>query len=65
MAHIHENPISEVTVNLEEQTIETEIGNTSFEIDAYKKTCMINGYDDIDFLISNKNKIAAFEARNS
>ena len=65
MAHLQENPTSEIIVNLEEQTIETEIGNASFEIDSYKKTCMINGYDDIDFLLSNKEKIAAFEAQNS
>jgi 3-isopropylmalate/(R)-2-methylmalate dehydratase small subunit len=32
-----------------------------FEIDAYKKICMINGFDDIDFLINNKDKIEAFE----
>lgn len=64
ITHLQEKPSSEVTVNLEEQIIETEIGNASFEIDSYKKTCMINGYDDIDFLISNKDKINAFEAQN-
>lgn len=62
LAHLQDNPTSEVIINLEEQTIETEVGNASFEINAYKKTCMINGYDDIDFLISNKEKINAFEA---
>jgi 3-isopropylmalate/(R)-2-methylmalate dehydratase small subunit len=65
MTHLQENPTSEIIVSLEEQTIETEIGTASFEIDSYKKTCMINGYDDIDFLLSNKEKIAAFEAQNS
>jgi 3-isopropylmalate/(R)-2-methylmalate dehydratase small subunit len=64
LTHLEENPTSEVLINLEEQTIETEIGTTSFEINAYKKTCMINGYDDIDFLISNKDKITVFEAQN-
>ena len=63
MSHIQENPASEVVVNLAEQSIETAIGNASFDIDSYKKTCMINGYDDIDFLLSNKEKIAAFEAK--
>lgn len=61
--YLQENATSEVTVNLEEQTLTTEIGIASFEIDSYKKTCMINGYDDIDFLISNKDKINAFEAQ--
>ena len=34
-----------------------------FEIDPYKKTCMINGYDDIDYLVNNKELIEAFEAQ--
>ena len=33
----------------------------SFEINNYKKTCLINGYDDIDYLISLKEEIAQFE----
>ena len=32
-----------------------------FEINAYKKMCMINGYDDIDYLLSQKEAIIAFE----
>ena len=34
---------------------------TEFELDPYKKTCLLNGYDDIDYLISQKAKIQAFE----
>jgi len=63
IVHLEENPTSKVIVNLEEQTIESEIGNASFEIDAYKKTCLLNGYDDIDYLISKKEKIAEFETQ--
>jgi 3-isopropylmalate/(R)-2-methylmalate dehydratase small subunit len=63
---IQTNPKTELVVNLEKQTLA--IANTnreeSFEIDSYKKICMINGYDDIDFLISNKDKITAFENNN-
>lgn len=33
-----------------------------FEIDPYKKECLLNGYDDIDYLMNQKNKIKAFEA---
>ncbi len=33
----------------------------TFAIDEYKKTCLLNGYDDIDFLISKREEIAAFE----
>lgn len=61
---IQDNPTTEIVVNLEEQTITvagTEI-KESFEIDAYKKMCMMNAYDDIDFLVSNKDKIEAYEA---
>ena len=35
-----------------------------FEINGYKKTCLINGYDDIDYLISQKEKIEQFELQN-
>jgi len=57
-----DNPSSEVIIDLENQTMGSPIGNTTFEIDSYKKTCLINGYDDIDFLISKKDKINAYEA---
>ncbi len=60
--HVENNPMSELTINLEEQTLKTAIGTIDFEIDPYKKLCMINGHDDIDFLISKKDKIEAFEA---
>ncbi|MDO4950007.1 MAG: 3-isopropylmalate dehydratase small subunit, partial [Bacteroidales bacterium] len=35
-----------------------------FEINAYKKHCLMNGQDDIDFLIENKQKIEEYEAKN-
>ena len=64
---IESNPATQLIIDLEAQTIAIE--NTelveSFEIDSYKKICMINGYDDIDFLISNKTKIEAFEANRN
>jgi len=58
------NPETLVKVNLEQQTIAIEGSDLSemFAIDPYKKTCMINGYDDIDYLINNKKLIEAFEA---
>lgn len=51
-------------VDLPTQTIEmVETGEKeSFEINAYKKECLLNGYDDIDFLLSQKEDIKAFEA---
>ncbi len=36
-----------------------------FDINSYKKTCLINGYDDIDFLINNKHKIEEFERKQN
>ena len=62
LKELQDNPSSEVTIDLENQTMGSPIGNTTFEIDSYKKTCLINGYDDIDFLISKKDKINAYEA---
>jgi 3-isopropylmalate/(R)-2-methylmalate dehydratase small subunit len=35
--------------------------NESFEINAYKKTCLMNGYDDIDYLLSLHKEIKAFD----
>jgi 3-isopropylmalate/(R)-2-methylmalate dehydratase small subunit len=65
MSRIESYPNTEVEVNLESQTISIIDSDLSenFEIDAYKKTCMINGYDDIDYLVNNKELIEAFEAQ--
>ena len=62
---IQSNPETELKIDLQNQTISV-IGKDvfeHFEIDAYKKTCLINGYDDIDYLINNKELIEAFEAQ--
>lgn len=60
---VENNPASTVTVNLEEQTITNNAtGNSEqFEINAYKKDCLLRGLDDIDFLLSNKDKIEEYE----
>lgn len=59
------NPKIQVTVNLETQTIGLPNGDTEkFEINAYKKSCIINGYDDIDFILNQKQLITAFEQQN-
>jgi len=52
-----------VVVDLENQSIQTKDGSLkdNFEINSYKKTCMINGYDDIDYLLNIKNEIQLFE----
>jgi 3-isopropylmalate/(R)-2-methylmalate dehydratase small subunit len=60
---IEKDPIASIEVNLEKQEISIlSSGNTeSFDISAYKKECLLNGYDDIDYLFSMKDQIAAFE----
>jgi 3-isopropylmalate/(R)-2-methylmalate dehydratase small subunit len=64
---ISENPSLEVVVNLEKQEIAvpSKGWTSSFDINPYKKTCLINGYDDIDYLLSLKNKIETFEQSRS
>ena len=60
---VSRNPKIEVEVNLEEQTITIPSTDEkeSFEINNYKKTCLLNGYDDIDYLLSIKTDIEQFE----
>lgn len=66
-AAIDENKGVQATVDLENQQLsiaETDIA-VSFEINDYKKMCMLNGYDDIDYLLSQKEAIEAFEQNRS
>lgn len=60
---VQEQPATEVVVDLEQQLLKIPaLGiERSFEINPYKKTCLINGYDDIDFLLSMKPQIEQFE----
>jgi 3-isopropylmalate/(R)-2-methylmalate dehydratase small subunit len=60
---VTKNPTTELVVDLENETlILPETGyQTSFEINPYKKSCLINGYDDIDYILNNKNLIEAYE----
>jgi 3-isopropylmalate/(R)-2-methylmalate dehydratase small subunit len=57
------NPNSLILINLKEQTVLLkETGQfENFEINSYKKHCLLNGFDDIDYLVSIKNKIEEFE----
>ncbi len=56
-----------ITINLEAQTITIDKTGEfeNFAINPYKKTCLINGYDDIDFLLSNKAAIEQYEMQLS
>jgi 3-isopropylmalate/(R)-2-methylmalate dehydratase small subunit len=63
---IENDPNARLEINLENQSIS--ISNSSevefFEMDPYKKICLLNGYDDIDFLLSQKAIISTFEEKN-
>jgi 3-isopropylmalate/(R)-2-methylmalate dehydratase small subunit len=54
---------STLTINLDEQTItiDSTAEKETFDINHYKKTCLLNGYDDIDYLLSIRGDIEAFE----
>lgn len=60
---IQTDPSTTVTVDLEAQTITNNANGAteSFEINGYKKSCLLNGYDDIDYLLSKTSEIEQFE----
>jgi 3-isopropylmalate/(R)-2-methylmalate dehydratase small subunit len=57
---IYNKPDVKFEVDLPDQTLKFNYNSINFDIDQYKKTCLINGYDDIDFLVSKKEKINNF-----
>ncbi len=60
------DPKNTVTVDLETQTI-TNNGTgkkENFDINSYKKNCLLNGYDDIDYLLSKKEEIVGYETQH-
>lgn len=60
---VEKNPQTTLTVNLDKQTITNNAtGKTEvFEINVYKKECLLKGLDDIDYLLHNKQKIEDYE----
>ena len=62
---IHDNPDTEVEVRLAEQTITNLATGVSedFPIDIYSKYCLLNGLDDIDYLLANIDQIEAYEKK--
>ena len=58
---VEKNPATQVEVNLEKQTITVDGQSESFDINSYKKTCLLNGYDDIDYLLNSKEEIIQYE----
>lgn len=64
-ASIKENPKMEVRVDVPNQTVTNLATGSSehFDLNGYKKYCLMNALDDIDFLLQNKDKIEAYEAK--
>lgn len=60
---VNTNPATSLTIDLEKQIItNNETGKSeSFDINPYKKECLVNGLDDIDYLLSKKVQIEAYE----
>jgi len=60
---VEKDPAAEITIDLQQQTITLEPTGRKekFDINNYKKTCLLNGYDDIDYLLSIRNEIESFE----
>lgn len=60
---VHADHRTIIAVDLEAQTITVPTENISedFDINPYKKICIMNGYDDIDYLVNMKDKVEAFE----
>lgn len=63
-AAIEADPAAQFEVDLQNQTltIVSTGEQTSFEIDGYKKECLLNGYDDVDYLMSIRPEIEAYES---
>jgi 3-isopropylmalate/(R)-2-methylmalate dehydratase small subunit len=56
------NPGASVTVSLEDQTVTVEgAGTAKFPIDSFARYCLLNGIDELEFLLSKEEAIAAFE----
>lgn len=63
-ASLKQRPATTLTIDLFNQTITNNVTHRSesFEINAYKKECLISGLDDIDYLLANKAKIESYES---
>jgi len=62
---IDSNPNLKLIVDLSQQKVKTEDEElvASFEINAYKKDCLLNGLDDIDYLLNMRDEIDEFEKK--
>lgn len=63
---IIENNSKRLIINLKEQTLEIEgsMFATKFDVPQYKKECLLNGYDDVEYLLSKLNEIESYEKQD-
>jgi 3-isopropylmalate/(R)-2-methylmalate dehydratase small subunit len=59
---IEEVPTTELDVDLESQTLSFPHGSVTFPIDAFNKACLLNGVDELGYIMGFEKEIAAFEA---
>jgi 3-isopropylmalate/(R)-2-methylmalate dehydratase small subunit len=66
-SELQNDPSAEMEVNLSGQYIKiiSTGEQQSFDINSYKKTCLLNGYDDIDYLLNAKDEIRKYEIENT
>jgi len=60
---LEEAPRAELTVDLETQTVSFPGGSFTFPIDAFNKTCLLNGVDELGYIMGFEKEIAAYESR--
>jgi 3-isopropylmalate/(R)-2-methylmalate dehydratase small subunit len=60
---VEEVPAVQLTVDLETQTLSFEGGSVVFPIDSFSKTCLLNGVDELGYILGYEKAIAAFEAK--
>ena len=62
---VGKNPSTEIGIDLEKQEVTLTGASEHFDINPYKKSCMINGYDDIDYLLSLKDEVRTFDLEHA
>jgi 3-isopropylmalate/(R)-2-methylmalate dehydratase small subunit len=60
---VKENPRTQLTIDLASQTLSFEGGSVTFPIDLFNKTCLLNGVDELGYILGFEKEIAAFEAQ--
>lgn len=60
---VEEAPHAELTIDLAAQTLSFPGGSVTFPIDPFNKTCLLNGVDELGYILGFEKEIAAFEAR--